>query len=131
MLLSSELRLFTAKPDCSAGDALLAINLVFSPASRQVRQWTLALAPGSTVAQALDASGVFLVFPSLLATRLKIGIWGRKVRLDQLLAHNDRVEIYRSLRVDPKVARRERFNHQGAKTAGLFIAKRPGSKAGY
>lgn len=110
---------------------MLAVHLVFSPASRQVRQWTLALVPGSTVAQALDAGGIFLEFPGLLATRLKIGIWGRKVRLDQLLAHNDRVEIYRPLRVDPKVARRERFNSQGAKTAGLFVVKRPGSKAGY
>ena len=36
-----------------------------------------------------------------------------------------------TLRVDPKVARRERFNDQGAKSAGLFTKKRPGAKAGY
>jgi putative ubiquitin-RnfH superfamily antitoxin RatB of RatAB toxin-antitoxin module len=41
------------------------------------------------------------------------------------------VEIYRPLRVDPKVARRERFVKQGARTAGLFVKKRPGAKAGY
>lgn len=105
--------------------------MVFSPASRQVRQWVLVLAPGSTVAQALDASCFFTEFPELSATRLRLGIWGRKAGLNQRLADGDRVEIYRPLRVDPKVARRERFGHQGAKTAGLFIARRPGSKAGY
>jgi len=33
--------------------------------------------------------------------------------------------------VDPKVARRERFARQGAKTAGLFAKRRAGAKAGY
>ncbi|MGH8819682.1 MAG: RnfH family protein, partial [Rhodoferax sp.] len=31
----------------------------------------------------------------------------------------------------PKVARRERFRKQGARTAGLFAKKRPGAKPGY
>jgi len=43
----------------------------------------------------------------------------------------DRLEVYRPLTVDPKVARRARFVRQGAKTAGLFANKRPGAKAGY
>ena len=49
----------------------------------------------------------------------------------QRLPEGDRVEIYRSLRVDPKVARRERFRGQGVKRAGLFSKKREGGKAGY
>jgi putative ubiquitin-RnfH superfamily antitoxin RatB of RatAB toxin-antitoxin module len=48
-----------------------------------------------------------------------------------VLRDQDRVEIYRGLRVDPKVARRERFNRQGAKRAGLFAKTRAGAKAGY
>ena len=120
-----------ARPEQPVADVLLAISLVFSPAPRLVRQWALALARGSTVAQALEAVGIFSKFPDLLSGRLRVGIWGRKAGLDQLLAENDRIEIYRPLLVDPKVARRERFNRQGAKTAGLFIARRPGSKAGY
>jgi sulfur carrier protein len=47
------------------------------------------------------------------------------------LREGDRVEIYRALRVDPKEARRQRFAGQGAKTAGLFVKKRQGAKAGY
>ena len=59
------------------------------------------------------------------------GIWGRKARLQQLLRDGDRVELYRPLQVDPKVARRERFARQGARAAGLFAKKRAGAKAGY
>jgi putative ubiquitin-RnfH superfamily antitoxin RatB of RatAB toxin-antitoxin module len=38
----------------------------------------------------------------------------------------DRIELYRPLKVDPKVARRERFQRQGARAAGLFARKRRG-----
>jgi putative ubiquitin-RnfH superfamily antitoxin RatB of RatAB toxin-antitoxin module len=50
-----------------------------------------------------------------------------------VLSNNDRMEIYRALTVDPKVARRERFARQGAKkkAAGLFARRRAGAKAGY
>jgi sulfur carrier protein len=47
------------------------------------------------------------------------------------LQDGDRLEWLRPLQVDPKVARRERFKRQGAKTAGLFAQRRQGAKAGY
>ncbi|MEX1167273.1 MAG: RnfH family protein, partial [Hydrogenophaga sp.] len=50
---------------------------------------------------------------------------------EKALREGDRLEICRELRVDPKVARRERFAGQGARGAGLFAQRRPGSKAGY
>ncbi|MGC1174639.1 RnfH family protein [Polaromonas sp.] len=109
----------------------LAITLLYSPAPRQVRQWDLSLPVGSTVAEAIRASGVLLEFPELAEGRLSIGIWGRKTSLRQLLQQRDRLEIYRPLRVDPKIARRERFNKQGVKKSGLFAKKRAGAKAGY
>ena len=62
---------------------------------------------------------------------LECGVWGRKVELDHVLRADDRVELYRPLQVDPKVARRERFVRQGAKSAGLFTKRRIGAKAGY
>ena len=61
----------------------------------------------------------------------RIGVWGKPVAADRMLAEGDRLEVYRPLTVDPKVARRERFVRQGAKTAGLFSKRRPGAKAGY
>jgi len=113
------------------GGTPLLITLAYSPAPRQVREWTLELAAGATVAQALAASGVFNEFPELRTARLVLGIWGRKTTPGHVLHRQDRVEIYRGLRVDPKVARRERFNRQGAKRAGLFAKTRAGAKAGY
>jgi putative ubiquitin-RnfH superfamily antitoxin RatB of RatAB toxin-antitoxin module len=57
-----------------------------------------------------------------------VGVWGRVVPVVQELRDGDRVEIYRSLTVDPKVARRERFVQQGRRGAGLFArGRQPGS----
>lgn len=109
----------------------MKISLVYSPAPRQVREWLLELAPGATVGQALAGCGVFEEFPDLQPAHLTLGVWGKKTVLSHLLHDNDRLEIYRGLRVDPKVARRERFNRQGAKSAGLFAKTRAGAKAGY
>jgi RnfH family Ubiquitin len=53
-----------------------------------------------------------------------LGVWGKKAPLDQALNHGDRLEIYRPLRVDPMTARRERFQQQGRRKAGLFERKK-------
>ena len=131
MLLSKERPLSTVIPDGFAGSIGLKVSLIYSPAARQLREWALELAEGSSLAQALAQSGIFTEFPQLQAGRLTVGVWGRKKPLSYLLNDSDRIEIYRSLRVDPKVARRERFNSQGAKSTGLFARTRPGGKAGY
>jgi putative ubiquitin-RnfH superfamily antitoxin RatB of RatAB toxin-antitoxin module len=96
-----------------------------------MREWQVELPAGATVAKALTACGALDEFPELQATRPVLGIWGRKTTLGHGLLEGDRVEIYRGLRVDPKVARRERFSRQGAKRAGLFAKTRLGAKAGY
>ena len=98
---------------------------------RQVREWTLNVPSGSTAKQALTHCGVLIEFTDLDLGSLRIGVWGKRFGLNHKLTDNDRVEIYRQLRVDPKVARRERFVGQGAKRAGLFANKRVGAKAGY
>ena len=120
-----------AKPENSQDKPRIRVTLVYSPAPRQVRDWTLELAQDGTVAQALSASGLYDEFPQLRHQTLSVGIWGLKSGLDHRLNDRDRIEIYRELRVDPKVARRERFNRQGSKSAGLFAKTRPGAKAGY
>jgi hypothetical protein len=109
----------------------IKITLVYSPGPRNVREVNLSLAPSSTVLQAVQASGLLQLFPTLAQQKTVVGVWGRKASLEQTLRENDRVEIYRPLTVDPKVARRERFAKQGARTAGLFVKKRTGAKAGY
>lgn len=60
-----------------------------------------------------------------------LGIWGKTTHMTQVLHDGDRLEIYRPLTVDPKIARRERFARQGARSTGLFKRQRPEAKAGY
>ena len=110
---------------------MLKISLLYSPAARQVREWQVELEPGATVGRALLASQIFQEFPELETSFLKLGVWGLKASQNDVLQDQDRIEIYRALRVDPKVARRERFNRQGVKSAGLFAKSRLGAKAGY
>ncbi len=107
------------------------ITLVYSPKPRQVQQWHLELPRGSTAGEALAASHALEAFPALETGRLILGIWGRKAPVSQPLHDGDRLEIYRGLLVDPKTARRERFNKQGSRSAGLFASRRAGAKAGY
>ena len=114
-----------------ASDARISVVVVYSPGPRQVSEVPLQMPLGCTVAQARDASGLLLELTAAQASLTTVGIWGRKSSLGQVLRANDRVEIYRPLKVDPKVARRERFVGQGAKTAGLFAKRRAGAKAGY
>ena len=109
----------------------IGVSVAYSPAAREVHEIALTLAQGSTVADALQASGLLARFAELGSGQPLVGIWNRKANLAQVLRGGDRVEVYRALKVDPKVARRQRFQKQGAKTAGLFANKRPGSKSGY
>ena len=111
-------------------DPALSVSVVYSPAPRQVHEVRLALSPGSTVLQALQASGLLEPFALHEPLTGLFGVWGRKVTLQTILLENDRVEIYRALKVDPKVARRARFAKQGARSAGLFARNRLGAKAG-
>ena len=108
------------------------ITVVYAPAARQTHEVSLTLPAGSTVRQAIAASGLPERFPDLVLQTGSVGVWGRKAPPEQTLRERDRVEIYRPLRVDPKLARRERFNKQGiARAAGLFASRRAGGKPGY
>lgn len=109
----------------------MQVTVAYSPEPRLVREWVIDVPHSSSARQALMQCGVLAEFADLVLDALNIGIWGKRYSLNYKLKDNDRVEIYRPLRVDPKVARRERFTSQGAKRAGLFATKRAGAKAGY
>ena len=66
----------------------------------------LDLPPGSTVRDALRASGLLRGVLRIDVARL--GVWGQAVTADTSLCDRDRVEIYRPLIADPKQVRRER-----------------------
>lgn len=74
------------------------------------------LAPAATAAEAIERSGVLERHPEIEAAKLRAGVWGRRIRLDQPLADGDRVEIYRPLQVHPMDVRRRRA--AGGRTRG-------------
>jgi len=104
----------------------ITITVAHAPAERQAHEVTLSLPAGSTVRDALAAADL----PALDLAVCTVAVWGRKAEPDQPLRMHDRVELLRPLRVDPKLARRERFSHQGARTAGLFAQRRAGGEGG-
>jgi putative ubiquitin-RnfH superfamily antitoxin RatB of RatAB toxin-antitoxin module len=113
---------------------LLRITVVYSSEPREVSEHRLELSPLSTVKDALVACQAFENFPRNVLTddgKWAIGVWGRPVTDDYVLRDEERLEIYRPLKVDPKVARRERFQKQGSRAAGLFATRRKGAKPGY
>ena len=66
------------------------------------------LAQGATVADAIEASGLEVTYPSLRAPTQTVGIHGKIVPLEHPVADGDRVEIYRPLVADPMTGRRRR-----------------------
>ena len=114
-----------------ASEPQVEVVLVYSPAACEVIEQSLQLPAACTAREALQQSGLTAQYPALGLGIPSLGIWGRRCEPDTELRDGDRLEIYRPLKVDPKVARRERFSRQGARSAGLFAKKRPGAKAGY
>lgn len=68
----------------------------------------LRLPAGSTLEQALKASGLVERYPEIDFATGKFGIYGKLAKLDTVLRDRDRVEIYRPLIADPKEVRKQR-----------------------
>jgi putative ubiquitin-RnfH superfamily antitoxin RatB of RatAB toxin-antitoxin module len=92
-------------------DAELRVEVVWCARPGAVDLVPLTLPAGSTVDDALRASGVLKRLDRSLA-ELQVGVWFRAASGDTLLRDRDRVELYRPLTVDPKEARRLRYKRQ-------------------
>ena len=68
----------------------------------------LDLADGSTLMQALEASGLLAKYPEIDVKKNKFGIYAKLAKADAALRDRDRVEIYRPLIADPKEVRKQR-----------------------
>ena len=67
-----------------------------------------------TVEQAIELSGMLNHYPEIDLTKNKVGIFSQICALSKCLQENDRVEIYRSLAIDPMEARRQRAVKQAS-----------------
>ncbi|GAB6079918.1 RnfH family protein [Hydrogenophilus thermoluteolus] len=87
----------------------ITVEVVYAPAPHQVDLVTVQLPPESTVADALERSGILSRHPEIdLDGKNRIGIYAKPVTLATPLKDRDRIEIYRPIIADPKAARRKK-----------------------
>jgi|TARA_B110000093_G_scaffold64406_1_gene69994 putative ubiquitin-RnfH superfamily antitoxin RatB of RatAB toxin-antitoxin module len=69
---------------------------------------SLEVEKGTTLQEAIEASGILDSFEQIDLTKDRVGIFSKFATLDTVLREKDRVEIYRPLIADPKQVRKER-----------------------
>ena len=89
----------------------MRLTLIAAWADHVVEQ-TIELADGATLGDALVAFAIGEV------SAADVGVWGKSVPLDTPLKNGDRIERYRPLIADPKLARHRRANEQGYRWQG-------------
>jgi len=63
---------------------------------------------GTTVAAAIQSSGMLDKHPEIDLAVNKLGIFGKLTKADAVVRDKDRIEVYRPLIADPKEVRRQR-----------------------
>lgn len=86
----------------------LNVQVVFLEGPGKTLSKDIQVRPGTSLRQAVELSGLQADMPALDFARYRLGVWG-KVRTGESMARDgDRIELYRPLLVDPKIARARR-----------------------
>jgi putative ubiquitin-RnfH superfamily antitoxin RatB of RatAB toxin-antitoxin module len=85
----------------------IRVEVVYALPERQYLR-NVTLVEGSSVEQAIVASGLLELRGDIDLQSNKVGIYSRPAKLADVLSDGDRVEIYRPLIADPKELRRQR-----------------------
>ncbi len=86
---------------------MLSIEVIYALPTKQ-QLVALQLPQGSTVRQAIDASGLLQKYPEIDLAKNRFGVFAKLSKPDAILRDHDRVEIYRPLIADPKEVRKQR-----------------------
>jgi uncharacterized protein len=87
--------------------ACIQVEVVYAlPDEQRVLQ--VVVPEGTTVRAAIELSEILMYYPAIDLSVVKVGIFGELVTLEQVLTHQQRVEIYRPLIADPKALRQKR-----------------------
>src|SRR5947209_4127090 len=84
---------------------LLPIEVFYAKDSEEQYSIPLLVPEQTTVASALELSGILTLCHEIDLASQKVGIFSKLVTLEQLVKKGDRIEIYRPLLIDPKQAR--------------------------
>jgi uncharacterized protein len=85
----------------------MIVTVVYALADRQHVLRT-EVAEGTTIGEAIIASGLLALEPVLRNETPEVGVWNRKAGWNAPARDGDRIEVYRPLTFDPKEARRIR-----------------------
>jgi putative ubiquitin-RnfH superfamily antitoxin RatB of RatAB toxin-antitoxin module len=85
----------------------IQVEVVYARPERQEIA-SISMPAGSTVGQAIEASGLRAKYPEIDLAKNKLGIYAKLAKVDTALRDRDRVEIYRPLIADPKEVRKQR-----------------------
>lgn len=96
---------------------MITVEVWYASAPHVLRQRTLQLPVGSTVADAVRASALLEGLAPEAQDALVTAVWGKVKEPATTLRERDRVELLRALKVDPKEARRQRYRRDGVKKA--------------
>lgn len=91
--------------------SFLQVQVCYAAPQLQILK-DLQVPPGSTIQDAILASGLAREQPAIDLSVCKVGIFGKQKPLDTVLRAHDRIEIYRPLIADPKQSRRRRAAHK-------------------
>lgn len=86
---------------------LIQVEVAYAKPDRQ-DVISVKLQEGSTIQQAIEASGLLQRNPEIDIAKAKFGIYGKLSKMDTVVRSRDRIEIYRPLIADPKEVRKQR-----------------------
>jgi uncharacterized protein len=85
----------------------IRVAIVYAQPQRSISK-SLQLSPGATIADALAEAASDANFRGVDLVNSPVGIFGKVAHRDVKLKNGDRIEIYRPLLEEPKLARRKR-----------------------
>lgn len=86
---------------------MITVEVVYAKPNEQ-KILKVEIAEGSTIEQAILASGILALFPEINLSEQKVGVFSKTKLLSDEVYSGERIEIYRPLTIDPKEARRKR-----------------------
>jgi putative ubiquitin-RnfH superfamily antitoxin RatB of RatAB toxin-antitoxin module len=106
---------------------MITVEVAYALPDRQVL-YKILVSKGTTAMEAIRQSGVVAKFPEIDLATSKVGIFSQVLGAKGLasadvyeLKASDRVEIYRSLLLDPKEIRRRRAEQAKSKSVSINI----------
>ena len=86
---------------------MIQVEVVYGLAEEQVLL-SVSVPDNSSVKDVILVSKIIEQFPDIDIDVVKVGLFGKLTKMDQIVRERDRIEIYRPLIADPKEVRKRR-----------------------